>query len=151
MAQHLHTPQCNRSRRSIFILYFRPSLAQHMSKPPDASISSLSLGEEEEEQCISINRNYCTTVTSKIIKQIRKFFKCSRMLEWVRDNPLCFGLFIYLFILFFSPVKSISHAYIAYSEVLIQGSSCKMHKERKKYEEGATWGQREKGNTQTKV
>lgn len=44
----------------------------------------------------------CMTVTAKIIKQIRKFFKCSRMLECVRDNPLCFDSFIFVFCFFAS-------------------------------------------------
>lgn len=59
-----------------------PRLSQthtHTLKPTDANIFNLSLRRGTAYQ--HKQRLLCMTVTSKIIKQIRKFFKCSPVLE----------------------------------------------------------------------
>lgn len=52
------------------------------------------------------------------------------MLGWVRDNPLCPHLLIFLIIVF-SPVKSILHAYVIYNEGADRAQEY-AHKEKKK-------------------
>lgn len=93
---------------------FRHPVAMQVPKQPDTEIFQFCLQGGGVGGAAHLHKLglLCMTVTSKIIKQIRKCLKCSQRLEWLRHNPL-FYLFIYLLFCYFSSqVKSIWLDYV---------------------------------------